>query len=162
MIRLRYAAAGLLLALSAPGAGQPTGDAVARIRALRAQSNAAIAAHDFEALRRFFVEDYTILPGSSGASFDIEAFRRRIAPSFADPTFVTYIRTPTRIMVGGGGRRAAEVGRWVGIWRTPRGVVRLSGIYQAMWVPTAAGWRLKNESFVSLRCVGGSRCAELS
>jgi hypothetical protein len=30
-----------------------------------------------------------------------------------------------------------------------------------MWVPTPAGWRLKNESFISLACVGGARCAEL-
>lgn len=161
MIRFRFAVAGLALMFAAPATGERAGDVGAQIRALRAQSNAAIAAHDFEAMRRFFVDDYTILPGSSGASFDVEAFRRRIAPSFADPTFVTYIRTPTRILVGGSGRRAAEVGRWVGIWRTAQGEIRLSGIYQAMWVPTAAGWRLKNESFVSLRCVASSRCAEL-
>jgi ketosteroid isomerase-like protein len=165
MIRLWLVAAGLALALAAPeaavAAGERAADAAAQIRALRAQSNAAIAAHDFEAMRRFFVEDYTILPGSSGASFDIEAFRRRISPTFADPTFVTYVRTPTRIVVGRSGRRAAETGRWVGTWRMPRGEMRLSGIYQAMWVPTPAGWRLKNESFVSLRCVGGVRCAEL-
>jgi hypothetical protein len=163
MIAARLAAAGLLLASASPTAAEavdPAGVA-AQIRALRAQSNAAIAAHDFEGMRRFFVEDYTILPGSSGASFDIEAFRRRISPTFADPTFVTYVRTPTRIVVGGSGKRAAEVGRWVGIWRMPRGEMRLSGIYQAMWVPTPAGWRLKNESFVSLRCIGGARCAEL-
>jgi len=162
MIRLRFAVAGLVLAFAAPGAGRPAAEVAAQIRTLRAQSNAAIAAHDFEAMRRFFVDDYTILPGSSGASFDIEAFRRRIAPSFADPTFVTYIRTPTRIVVGSSGRRAAEVGRWLGIWRSPQGEMRLSGIYQAMWVPTPAGWRLKNESFVSLGCVGGIRCAELN
>src|SRR4051794_35103198 len=121
MPRLWFAAAGLALALQAAAAasGRP-GDVAAQIRALRAQSNAAIAAHDFEAMRRFFVDDYTILPGSSGPSFDIEAFRRRIAPSFADPTFVTYIRTPTHILVGGSGRRAAEVGRWLGIWRSPQ------------------------------------------
>jgi ketosteroid isomerase-like protein len=163
MIRARLAAAGLLLSLAAPPAAGAvdTAGATAQIRALRTQSNAAIAAHDFEGMRRFFVDDYTILPGSNGGSFDIEAFRRRISPTFADPTFVTYVRTPTRITVGGSGKRAAEVGRWVGIWRTPQGEMRLSGIYQAMWVPTAAGWRLKNESFVSLRCVGGQRCAEL-
>jgi ketosteroid isomerase-like protein len=165
MIRARLAAAGLLLALTVPEAadaqGPATADVAAQIRALRIQSNAAIAAHDFEGMRRFFVDDYTILPGSSGASFDIEAFRRRISPTFADPTFLTYVRTPTRIIVSSSGKRAAEVGRWVGNWRTPQGEMRLSGIYQAMWVPTPAGWRLKNESFVSLRCVGGARCAEL-
>jgi ketosteroid isomerase-like protein len=161
MIRARLAAAGLLLALAVPTAAGAQASAAAQIRALRAQSNAAIAAHDFEGMRRFFVDDYTILPGSNGGSFDIEAFRRRIAPTFADPTFVTSVRSPTRIIVGGSGKRAAETGRWVGTWRSPRGEMRLSGIYQAMWVPTAAGWRLKNESFVSLRCVGGPRCAEL-
>ena len=163
MMRARLGAAGLLLAFAVPTAADAQGTAgvAARIRALRAQSNAAIAAHDFEGMRQFFVDEYTILPGSSGASFDIAAFRRRIAPTFADPTFVTYVRTPDRIIVGGSGKRAAETGRWVGTWRTPQGELRLSGIYQAMWVPTPAGWRLKNESFVSLRCVGGDRCAEL-
>ncbi|HMG48404.1 MAG TPA: nuclear transport factor 2 family protein [Allosphingosinicella sp.] len=163
MIRVQLAAAGLLLALAAPAAAEETGTTgvAAQIRALRAQSNAAIAAHDFEGMRRFFVDDYTILPGSSGASFDIEAFRRRIVPTFADPTFVTYVRTPIRIIVGRSGKRAAETGRWVGTWRTPQGEMRLSGIYQAMWVPTPAGWRLKNESFVSLACAGGARCTEL-
>ena len=30
-----------------------------------------------------------------------------------------------------------------------------------MWVPTAAGWRLKNESFVTLGCVGSKRCSDM-
>ena len=153
----------LLLAAVSPGMrASPQGlRPEAAIRAARAQSNAAIAAHDYDAMRRFFLPDYTILPGSSGAPLDAEANRRRIMPTFADPGFVTYVRTPERVRISGNGKRAAETGRWVGLWQKPDGAMRLSGIYQATWMPAADGWRLKNESFVSLRCTGSRACGEV-
>lgn len=146
-----FAAAGALAASAAPS------DA-AQIRALRAQSNAAIAAHDYAALRRFFTSDYTILPGSSGRPFSADDMAKRIAGDFTDPTFVTYVRTPQRIVISDRRLRAAESGRWVGIWRKPDGTMRISGVYQATWNPTPAGWRLKNESFVTLTCTGSKEC----
>ena len=131
----------------------------AQIRSLRAQSNAAIAAHDYPALRRFFTPDYTIFPGSSGRPFSADDMAKRIAGDFSDPTFVTYVRTPQRIIVSSDRARAAETGRWVGTWRKREGTMRISGIYQATWNPTPAGWRLKNESFVTLACSGSRECA---
>ena len=131
------------------------------IRVLRAENNAAIARHDFEGMRRHYLPDYTLLPGSSGAPFTVEQTAQRIVPSFADRSFVTYVRSPSRIMVAAKGKRAAETGAWVGTWRKPDGVMRLSGIYQAMWLPTPGGWRLKNESFVSLACRGSRDCASV-
>lgn len=144
-----------ILALAVPA---PARDAATEIRALRAQSNAAIAAHDADALRGLFLPDYTVLPGSSGAPSDRAATIERLAAAFIDPTFVTYVRTPTRIVIGTSGKRAAETGTWVGIWRKPDGIMRVSGVYQAMWLPTPQGWRLKNESFVSLGCTGSALC----
>lgn len=150
---------GLLLAAAPLAAHRP--DAEAQIRARRAASNAAIAAHDVAAMRPHYLRDFTILPGSSGAPSNLEQFLTRIATTFADPRFVTYVRTPVTVTVGASGKRAAETGTWVGRWNQPDGEMRLSGVYQAMWLPTADGWRLRNESFVSLACEGSAACATM-
>lgn len=157
---MRRRAFGALLAVTiAAGASAQHRSARHEIARLRADSNTAIAAHDFEAMRRSLADDFTILPGSSGAPFDIAAYRHRLAPTFADPAFVTYVRTAERVTVARNGKRAAEAGRWVGIWRDRSGETRLSGVYQATWIPLAGSWRLKNESFVSLNCTGErARC----
>lgn len=131
---------------------------VAQIRALRAESNAAVAAHDYPAMRRFFTPDYTIFPGSSGRPFSADDMAKRVAGDFADPNFIAYVRTPQRIVISDHRARAAEMGRWVGSWRKADGMMRISGVYQATWNPTPAGWRLKNESFVTLACSGSREC----
>ena len=147
----------LALLLAAAAAG---GDA-AEIRGLRARSNAAIAAHRVEDLRPLLADDYTALPGSSGRPISAEQTERRLAVAFADPTFVTYVRTPGRIAIATSGKRAAETGTWIGLWRKRDGEMRLSGFYQATWTPRDGGWRLLNESFVTLRCTGSKACGEL-
>jgi ketosteroid isomerase-like protein len=129
------------------------------IRALGARSNAAIAAHRAEDLRPLFAEGYTALPGSSGRPFTADATLDRLATAFADPTFIAYVRTPRRIVVASSGKRAAETGTWVGRWNNRDGAMRLSGVYQATWVPRDGGWRLLNESFVTLRCTGSEACS---
>lgn len=112
-------------------------------------------------MRPHYLADFTILPGSSGAPSDLEAFLARIATTFADPGFVTYVRTPVTVTIAASGKRAAETGTWVGRWQKSDGEMRLSGVYQAMWLPTPGGWRLKNESFVSLACEGSAACATM-
>jgi ketosteroid isomerase-like protein len=145
----------LLLAASVVG-----GDA-GEIRRLRAQSNAAIAAHRAADVRRLLTDDYTALPGSSGRPLTAAQTEQRLAAAFADPTFITYVRTPKRVEVAGSGKRAAETGSWTGRWRKSDGEMRLSGVYQATWVPRARSWRLLNESFVTLRCTGSRSCPEV-
>ncbi len=147
-----------LIALLIPGAAAAKG-AEAEIRAARAASNAAIARHDVAGMQAPFLPDAVVLPGSSGAPFGMDTFAARIGTTFADPTFVAYVRTPERVRVGRSGRRAAESGRWVGIWRKPDGEMRITGVYQAMWLATSDGWRMKNESFVTLACTGSRDCA---
>jgi ketosteroid isomerase-like protein len=137
------------------------GGDVAEIRSLRAQSNAAIANRRSEEVRRLFTDDYTALPGSSGRPVSAEQTEQRLAAAFADPTFVTYVRTPKRIVVAASGKRAAETGSWLGLWRKSDGEMRLAGVYQATWVPRDGGWRLLNESFVTLRCSGSRSCPEV-
>ena len=133
----------------------------AAIRAERQRLNQAIAAHDWQAMQVSFLPDYTILPGSSGRPFDVAAFRGRIGQNFADPTFVTFLRTPEGIRISRNGKRGSERGRWVGTWRKPDGEMRLSGTYLATWEPSGTGWKLKNEAYVSLDCTGSKACAEV-
>lgn len=144
----------LLAAAAASGAA-------AEIRGLRAESNAAIAARRAGEARRLFTDDYTALPGSSGRPLSAEQTEQRLADAFADPTFVTYVRMPKRIAVAASGRRAAETGIWLGRWRKPDGEMRLTGVYQATWVPRGGSWRLLNESFVTLRCTGSRFCPDV-
>ena len=140
--------------------GTVPADAVAEISAIRAESNAAIAAHDYGKLEPLLAPDFTVLPGSLGSPLGKDPFGKRLSETFRDPTFITYVRTPERISVSGSGKRAAEAGTWVGRWRKPDGEMRLTGVYQAMWVPLEGRWRLKNESFVTLRCSGSRSCSD--
>lgn len=152
----------VLLALLAPApaassAGQPT-DSIAAIRATRDRYNLAIGARDIAAIRALLEPDYVVLPGSSGVALDAEQLGARL---FADRTLITYVRKPRNIVISRSGKRAAETGSWTGLWLKPDGVMRLTGVYQAMWVPKAGSWRLKNESFVSLRCKGSRSCPDV-
>jgi ketosteroid isomerase-like protein len=137
------------------------GDDVAEIRALRARSNAAITRHRAGDVRSLLADDYTVLPGSSGRPLTAAETEQRLAAAFADPTFVTYVRNPQRIVVASSGKRAAETGIWLGLWRKSDGEMRLTGAYQATWVPRDRGWRLLNESFVTLHCAGSRSCPEV-
>jgi len=150
-----------MLALWMMAALAGTADDEAAIGAARARSNAAIAAHRFEDLRPLLMSDYAALPGSTGRPLGVEDAGRRLAAAFADPGFVSYVRTPKRIVVAGSRKRASETGTWIGTWRKADGVMRLMGVYQATWVPSADGWKLQNEAFVSLRCTGSRACAEV-
>jgi imidazolonepropionase-like amidohydrolase len=147
----------LALLLAAAGGG---GD-VAEIKSARARSNAALAEHRLEELRPLLAEGYTALPGSSGRPLSAAQTEQRLAAAFADPTFIAYARTPRRIVVARSRKRAAETGIWVGRWNKMDGVMRLSGVYQATWVPSDHGWRLLNESFVTLACTGSQACSEM-
>jgi hypothetical protein len=136
---------------------------VAAVRAGRAESNAAIAAHDAARLRPLFHDDYHGIRGSTGnvTNSAEEAVRLFAQDVFPDPTFITYQRTPDNITLSGSGKRVAESGTWTGTWRKPDGIAKLSGIYLAMWTPKDGVWRLKSESFVTLSCVGSDACKTL-
>ena len=138
-------------------------DPTSIVRAQRAEYNAAIAAHDPARLRMFLVEDYHLISGTSGdidSSGDAAA-RGYADEEFKDPTFVTYRRTPTTVVNAVSGKRVAETGRFEGVWHKPDGTMRKTGIYLAMWVPSAGTWRLKSEAFVTLACTGSAACDQV-
>jgi hypothetical protein len=130
------------------------------VRLQRAESNAAIKAHDAVRLRKLFDDDYHGIQGTSGAlDSGGEATSRSYAgEEFKDPTFVTYRRTPTSIVNAQSGKRVAEAGHWEGIWRKSDGTMRKTGVYLAMWIPSGGTWRLKSEAFVTLACSGSTAC----
>ena len=109
----------MLLWLMAAAAGAATD--VAAIRAARARSNAAIAMHQFDDMRPLLLPDYVLLAGSLGKAMDVEEAGRRLAIAFAEPGFVTYVRTPRRIVRAASGKRASETGTWIGTWRKADG-----------------------------------------
>ncbi len=161
---MKIALPNVLLIVGCLGASQASiGDTpTAIVRAQRTEYNAAISAHDAVRLRTFFVDDYHLILGSSGEvdSGADTATRGYAEEEFKDPTFVTYRRTPTTIVIAASGKRIAETGRFEGIWRKPDGTMR-KGIYLAMWIPSAGTWRLKSEAFVTLACTGSAACDQV-
>ncbi len=153
----------ILLAFAAACAEASAADAkdpVAVVRALRAESNSAIAAHDAGRLRPLLDDAYHGIQGTTG---DLDSGGEATARSygneeFKDPTFVTYRRTPSSIKIAESGKRIAENGRWEGVWRKSAGVMRKTGVYLAVWVPVGDSWRLRSESFVTLSCRGSADC----
>lgn len=62
---------------------------------------------------------------------------------FGDDAFVTFVREPEKVLVGG--QTAAESGVWTGKWANK--VVR--GSYLARW-EHRGGWRIAGELFIPL------------
>ena len=130
------------------------------VRAQRAESNAAIKAHDAIRLRKLFDDDYHGISGTFGAldSGGDATARSYADEEFKDPTFVTYRRTPVSVVIASSGKRVAESGHWEGVWQKTDGTMRKSGVYLAMWIPASGTWRLKSEAFVTLACTGSTNC----
>lgn len=114
------------------------------IRALRSQSNAAIARHEAGVAVAIMRDDVKII-ASSGRFIDgAPAMAQAFETIFSDPDFVTFVREPQSIEIGNS--TAVEVGRWDGRRRT--GVVR--GAYMVRWQCDEVGWRIAAELYVPL------------
>jgi ketosteroid isomerase-like protein len=126
-----------------------------RIRALRAASNAAIAAHDAAALIEFQHANYQLTTGNGAqikeSPAETQAAFERI---FARAHDVLYVRTPELVDIGEGARRGYETGFWQGSWTTEDGATDVGGRYAAYWLKTDGEWKLLSELFVTLRCKG--------
>lgn len=140
---MKWLAGALLMMAAMPAAA----DSISEIREARARYNAAIAAHDAATIRSMFVDDYTGIAGSGG---EVIAGADTMAAYFANaarnPEYKGFVRTPDVITIATPPDRAMERGHWHG----GSGKTLLQGEYLAVWVPTATGWRLRSESFVTL------------
>lgn len=149
----RSAALGLAGALAASAAAGSAAQDEQAIRAIRADTNAAIQARDLSRFLAPFTEHINIVGGNGGVVAGKAALKKAFAASFSDPEFVHYIRTPERVDVGQEDR-AAEYGHWVGLYEGVKGRTTLSGDYLAYWLKAGAAWRIRAEVYVTLQCEG--------
>lgn len=108
------------------------------IRAARAASNAAIAAHDVDAIVSFLLPNYQVVTARNATRHDRES--SRASWMTIDTVFA---RTPIDVVVSGDESQAHENGQWEG------GGMR--GVYSAKWLrDTDGAWRLQAEIFTLL------------
>ena len=128
-------------------------DGAAEIKDLRAANNRAIAAHDLAAFLPLFADDAGFVV-SNGASVSKPQMKELFTKDFADPAFVTYVRTPESVSVSDTGVRAVEHGTWTALKRESRGETRYGGDYMAHWFHSQEGWQIRGEIYVKLHCTG--------
>lgn len=124
----------------------PSADAA--IRAKRKLTNRLIAAHDAARLRPHLTDDVMVIVGDGDLIQGADAVIAAFAGQFADPAFITYVRTTETVELAANGHRAAETGRWVGTWK---GGVEMRGGYMAAWREGRGQWLLERELYVTLQ-----------
>ena len=156
----------LTAAMAVPGAlamaastAQPASDDAAQIRAARAQSNAAIAAHDVPGIARHWLPDVHIVTSTGAQGTGRDDNGARMAQQFARRPDTVYVRTPVTIDVFDAWQVASERGEWTGRWTEPDGVVDIRGTYLAKWRKVDGGWKIQTEVFVPTSCRGSKYCA---
>ena len=124
------------------------------IRKLRADNNQAIADHDIKKFSPLFAEDAGFIFSDGRTAAGRAGITAALTADFANPAFVTYVRSPTTITISENGARAVEHGVWTALKREDRGETRYGGDYAAHWARTPGGWMVRGELFVKLRCTG--------
>ena len=124
------------------------------IRALRLQSNEAIARHDVEAIRSFLNDDYVITISTGSIERSRDGHSRSFAQHFAEFPDVVYVRTPFAITISNAYPLAIEQGAGVGTRTSESGKLESGGEYTAAWKKTDSGWKIYSELFVALYCHG--------
>lgn len=124
-------------------------DHAADIRALRKQSNAAIASLDAQYVVSFMSEDVTVAVAGGPTLTGRDANRKAFEEQMADPMFVGYVRTPEQVIVQHEPLQAVERGTWKGRWRN-KGRQRVQeGHYSAEWRMGEMGWVIVAESYTA-------------
>lgn len=128
------------------------------IRAARAKSNAAIAAHDVDGTTAVMADTYVSVSSINARSIGRDAARESYAQIFATRPGVIFVRTPKSITVNASWAQAGESGTWTGGWTTADGPVRVGGTYFAKWNKAGGQWLLLAETFVQTSCSGSKYC----
>lgn len=134
------------------------GQDVELIREARSRSNAAIAAHDADALALIWMSDVTVVTSTGASQSGRPANRDSFAAHFTARPDVVYIRTPDAIEVMPAWDVASERGTWTGQWTQADGITRIGGTYLAQWRKVNGAWLLQAELFVPTHCTGSSWC----
>lgn len=128
------------------------------IRAARARSNAAIAAHDPPAIAQTWMEDVHVTPSTSAQTEGRGANRDRMAEQFKRRPDTVYVRTPLTIDVYAPWAVASERGEWTGRWTEPDGSMEIGGTYLVQWRKIDGVWLIQSELYVPTHCKGSSYC----
>jgi len=147
------------LAVAMAAATQAGPPDAAAIRAARAASNQAIAAHDIAGIARHWLPDVHIVSSTGATGTGREDNGQRMAAQFARRPDTIYVRTPTAVDVFAAWNVASERGEWTGRWTEPDGVVQVGGTYLAQWRKVDGAWRIQAELFVPTHCAGADYCA---
>lgn len=122
-------------------------DHAADIRALRKQSNAAIASLDAHYVTSFMSDTIEVSvaggPVLKGRAANFEAWEQQMN----EPGFGGYVRTPETVTMDADGRGATEVGHWIGRWRVKGRAHQQEGRYTARWTLSEMGWMIASETF---------------
>jgi uncharacterized protein (TIGR02246 family) len=137
---------------------QPTDEEM--IRAARARSNAAIAAHDPAAIARVWMEDVHVVSSTSTQTAGRAANQQRMAQQFSNRPDTIYVRRPTAIDVYAPWAVASERGEWAGTWTEPDGTFTIVGSYLVQWRKVDGQWLIQAELYVPTRCGGSRYCAQ--
>ena len=149
----------VMVAMAAAAQGPPPASDDAAIRAARAQSNQAIAAHDVPGIARHWLPDVHIVSSTSAQGSGREVNGQRMADQFSRRPDTVYVRTPTTVDVFAAWNVASERGEWTGRWTEPDGVVQVRGTYLAQWRKANGTWLIQAEVFVPTTCTGSKYCA---
>lgn len=117
------------------------------IRARRKLTNKLIAGHEAARLRPFFLPGVNLIVGDGDLIVGADAVVQAFAAQFADPGFRTYLRETDAVSVDDDGMRAAESGRWTGLWQERE----MGGTYLAVWRKVTGQWVIESELYVTLR-----------
>jgi len=131
-----------------------TGTDSEQIRTLRAQSNDAIARNDVTATLSFLDDEFHVTAGSGAMLSGAAEMGAALTQQFEAFEDVIYVRTVESVEISTSDPLAAEVGTWVGTWRSEDGPVRMGGRYSASWRRSEGVWRIRSELFVTLFCEG--------
>jgi ketosteroid isomerase-like protein len=145
------------LSLETFALGQGTNDQQA-IRAARARSNAAIAAHDVPAIAREWMDDVHVLSSTGSQTAGTDANQRRFTDQFARRPDTVYVRTPGAIEIYAPWDVAAERGEWTGRWTEADGATTIGGTYLAQWRKVNGRWLIQGELYVPTHCRGSKYC----
>jgi ketosteroid isomerase-like protein len=115
------------------------------IRASRIRTNELIADHDLKGLSRYWLRDYVRIAGNGNISIGKDSAMAYWAKSFKDQPTISYVRTPTEIIISENGMLAWENGTWIGVNTKSKG-----GNYAAMWAKQDNIWKLQSELYVTL------------
>ena len=116
------------------------------IRARRRLTNKLIAAHDAQRLRPFFAADVKLIVGDGALILGVADVIAAFAAQFAEPGFKAYVRETAAVEIDADGRRAAESGRWTGLWADRE----MGGTYLAVWRRVTGQWVIESELYVTL------------